>query len=70
MNRACADGSALTLTLSPWERERLRNRPEYSERSFAKRRVEWSSLSLGERAGVRADQFLGQVHGYKAFCFY
>jgi hypothetical protein len=65
INRDFADGFALTLPLSPREREHLRNRVECSGRPFAESRAEWSSLSR-ERAGVRADQawlrFLGKEH--------
>jgi len=42
----------------PQEREQLRNRGEWSKRPFAESGIEWSTLSRGERAGVRADQAL------------
>ena len=45
MNRDSANGSALTLTLSPREREQQRNRVECSGRLFAESGAEWSTLS-------------------------
>ena len=75
MNRHFADGSALTLLLSPREREKRRNRVEYSGRAFAKLRAEWFSLSPGERAGVRGETGpqrtpIEHVPDHNAFCFY
>ena len=63
MNRPFANGSALTLALSLRVREERRKRAEHSKRLFAEPTVEWFSLSLGERAGVRASDTSPRLMG-------